>query len=133
MVKASVEKLAKAIHLFEWILRRFFKKKTPKTKYRHFADEIHIEHTTHNLNCNCNKNECSEHSKHSQMTHVIFGCGQRSGESVEKGKNAIFFISKNNKLQMKPDLFMQTLPHGAMFVKNEELCARNLKSSYIEL
>ncbi|WP_345119667.1 helix-turn-helix domain-containing protein, partial [Bartonella pachyuromydis] len=41
--KASVEKLHKAIGLFQWILESFLKQKTSKTKHRHFADEMYIE------------------------------------------------------------------------------------------
>lgn len=35
--------------------REIFKEKTLKTKYRHFVDEMHIEYTTPNHICNCNK------------------------------------------------------------------------------
>ncbi|WP_244427371.1 helix-turn-helix domain-containing protein [Bartonella rattimassiliensis] len=37
--KASVEKLYKAMDIFELILERFLKLKTPKTKYRNFTSE----------------------------------------------------------------------------------------------
>ncbi len=72
-----MEKLHKAIRLLEWILERCFKQKTSKTKYRHFADKIHVEHTTLKQNCNGNKNECSAYSAHTQVTHVIFCRGKR--------------------------------------------------------
>ncbi|WP_375656445.1 helix-turn-helix domain-containing protein [Bartonella sp. CM120XJJH] len=61
--KASVEKLRKAIGLFEWILERFLKQKTSKTRYTYLAGKIHKEHTTPNYNSHCNKNECSDNSE----------------------------------------------------------------------
>ncbi|CAK00494.1 plasmid replication protein RepC [Bartonella tribocorum] len=106
--KASVGKLHKAIGLFQWILERFLKQKTAKTKYRHFADEMHIEYTTLNLNCNCNK----------------------AYEKIEKSKTENTLPSKNSKsLQIKPELLAQALPNVAMFMKHGLQSERDLIGS----
>ncbi|WP_039761288.1 plasmid replication protein RepC [Bartonella queenslandensis] len=128
--KVSVEKLEKAIHLFEWILRRFFKQKTSKTKYRHFADEMHIEYTTHNLNCNCNKNECSEKSEHTQINNMTSGHEKKAYEKIEKSKTETTIPSNTTKsLQIKPELLTQALPNVAMFMKHGLQSERDLIGS----
>ncbi|WP_019223216.1 plasmid replication protein RepC [Bartonella rattaustraliani] len=95
--KVSVEKLEKAIRLFEWILRRFFKEKTSKTTYRYVASDIHIEYTIPNLISKCNK---------------------LAYEKIEKRKAENTIPSNNNELhQIKPELLTKALPNVAMFMK----------------
>ncbi|WP_254475500.1 plasmid replication protein RepC [Bartonella sp. B1098] len=125
--KASMEKLHKAVGLFEWILERFLKQKTAKTKYRHFADEMHIEYTTLNHTCNCNKNECSEKSEHTQINNVTSGHDKITYENTEKGKTEYTLPSKRNEpLQIKPELLTEALPNVAMFLKHGLQSERDL-------
>ncbi|PIT69230.1 hypothetical protein [Bartonella tribocorum] len=123
--KASVEKLHKEIGFFEGILQRGFKVKKSKTTYIYVASDIHIEHTTPNLNCNCNKNEGSENSEHTQINNMAFDHEKKAYEKIEKSKTESTLPSKNSKsLQIKPKILTQALHHVAMFVKNR---ACNLK------
>ncbi|WP_435896253.1 plasmid replication protein RepC (plasmid) [Bartonella heixiaziensis] len=116
--KASLEKLYKAIHLFEWILQRVFKQKTSKTRYKDLANKIHIEHTTPNYNCNCNKKECSDHSEHSQIINVAFGHNKKAYENKEESKTKISFPSKGSTLpKIKPEMLAKALPNVAMYLK----------------
>ncbi|EJF82490.1 plasmid replication protein RepC [Candidatus Bartonella washoeensis] len=116
--KASVEKLHKAIGLFEWILERFFKQKTSKTRYTHLADKMHIEHTTPKHTYNCKKNECSEFSEHTQTTSVTSGHSKKAYENKEKSKTQTSFPSKGGTLpQIKPEMLAKALPNVAMYLK----------------
>lgn len=117
--KASIEKLHKAIRLFEWILQRVFKIKTAKTKYRHFADEMHIEYTTPNLICKCKKNEYSNSCENNQNLETTKNYEKFAYEKKVKGKTKNALSSKNRKsLQIKPELLTQALPNVAMFMKH---------------
>nr|WP_244979412.1 replication initiation protein RepC [Bartonella queenslandensis] len=128
--KPSVEKLHKAIGLFQWILERFLKPKTSKTKYRHFADKIHIEYTTPNLISNCNKNENLNLNENNQNVETTDNCTKIAHEKIEKGKTENTLPSKNSKLlQIKPELLTQALPHVAMFVKHGLQSERDLIGS----
>ncbi|WP_396584274.1 plasmid replication protein RepC [Bartonella grahamii] len=114
--KASFEKLQKASHLFEWILQRCFKLKTLKTTYKYASNDIHIEHTTPNYNCNCNKNECSEKSEHTQNTNMTFGHEKMAYENIAKGKTETPLPSKGSTLpQIKPEMLEKALPNAAVF------------------
>ncbi|GAA5109935.1 helix-turn-helix domain-containing protein [Bartonella jaculi] len=96
--KVSLEKLYKAIRLFEWILQRFFEQKTSKTRYTDLVDKIHIEYTTPKYICNCNK--------------IAY-------EKIEKSKTESTLSSKNNKsLQIKSELLTEALPNVVMFLKH---------------
>ncbi|MGF7158368.1 plasmid replication protein RepC [Bartonella heixiaziensis] len=114
--KASFEKLQKASHLFEWILQRCFKLKTLKTTYRYASNDIHIEHTTPNYNCNCNKNECSNNSEHTQIVNVTFGHDKMAYEKIKKSKTETPLPSKGSTLpQIKPEMLEKALPNAALF------------------
>ncbi|GAA5112950.1 plasmid replication protein RepC [Bartonella jaculi] len=128
--KASLEKLYKAIRLFEWILQRFFGQKTSKTRYTYCADKIHIEYTTPKHNSNCNKKECSEKSEHTQITNVTFGHNKIAYEKREKGKTEISSLSKGSSLpQIRPELLAKALPNTAMFLKHGLQSERDLIGS----
>ncbi|MCL6230344.1 helix-turn-helix domain-containing protein [Bartonella bilalgolemii] len=128
--KASVEKLHKAIGLFQWILERFLKQKTSKTKYRHVADEIHIESTILNLNCKCNRNECSDNSEHTQINDVTSGHNKMAYEKRVNGKNETSLPSKGNTLpQIHPEILAKALPNTTMFLKHELQSERDLTGS----
>ncbi|MCZ2328955.1 replication initiation protein RepC [Bartonella sp. F02] len=107
--KASFEKLQKANRLFERILRYFFKQKTSKMTYKHVASDIHIEHTTLNYKCNCNK---------------------KAHENEEKGKTKGTSSSNNSTLQqIKPELLAKALPNTAMLLKHKLQSERDLIGS----
>ncbi|WP_375679404.1 MULTISPECIES: replication initiation protein RepC [unclassified Bartonella] len=114
--KASFEKLYKAIRLFEGILQRFFGQKTSKTRYTDLAGNIHIEHTTPNYNCNCNKNGCSDNSEHTQIVNVTSGHDKMAYENIENGKTAPSLPSKSSTLpQIKPEILEKALPNAVLF------------------
>ncbi|WP_375695876.1 replication initiation protein RepC [Bartonella sp. AC67GZZY] len=128
--KASVEKLHKAIRLFEGILERFFTQKTPKTRYTYCADKIHIEYTTPNLISNCNKNESSNFHENNQNVETTDNDTKIAHERIEKGKTENTLPSKDSKLlQIKPEFLMQALPNVAMFVKHGLQSERDLIGS----
>ncbi|UTO27681.1 plasmid replication protein RepC [Bartonella harrusi] len=128
--KASFEKLQKASHLLEWILQRGFKEKIEKTRYRHLADKIHIEHTTHNYKSNCNKKECSEKSEHTQINNMTFGHDKKAYENKQKGKTEGDLPSKESELlQIKPKFLAQALPNTARFLKHGLQSERDLIGS----
>ncbi|EJF92283.1 hypothetical protein ME9_01685 [Bartonella taylorii 8TBB] len=128
--KASLEKLYKAVRLFEWILQRCFEQKTSKTRYRDLADKIHIEHTTTNYNCNCNKKECSDNSEHTQTINATSGHNKKAYEKKEKGKTQTTFSSKDPTLpQIKPEFLATALPNTAMFLKHGLQSERDLIGS----
>ncbi|WP_375626480.1 hypothetical protein [Bartonella sp. PS17NMGDW] len=110
--------------------RKIFKAKTSKTRYRHFADKIHIEHTTPNYDCNCNKNECSEKSEHTQINNMTFGHEKKAYEKIEKGRSELSLSSKNTTLlPIKSEFLTQALPHVAMFMKHGLQSERDLIGS----
>ncbi|WP_244979391.1 hypothetical protein [Bartonella queenslandensis] len=124
-----MEKLHKAIDLFQWILEGFFKQKTSKTKYRHFADEMHIEYTTSNLISNCNESECLNSNENNQNIEKIEKT-KIAYEKIEKGKTENTLPSKNSKsLQIKPELLAQALPNVTMFMKHGLQSERDLIGS----
>ncbi len=128
--KSSVKKLHKALGLLEWILKRFFKQKSSKTKYRNFADKIHIEHTTFNLNSNCNKNEYSNSHENNQNRDTIENCKEIAYERIEKSKTENALPSKNSKSPpIKPEFLTQALPNVAMFMKHGLQSERDLIGS----
>ncbi|WP_019220185.1 plasmid replication protein RepC [Bartonella florencae] len=128
--KASVEKLHKAIGLFQWILERVLKEKTLKTKYRHFADEIHIEHTTLKHNCNCNKHVCSDKPEHTQINNMTYGHNKTAYENIKKGKTETPLSSKKAPLlHIKPEFLNEALPNTAMFLKHGLQSERDLTDS----
>lgn len=128
--KASMEKLHKAIRLFEGILERFFTQKTQKTRYTYCADKIHIEYTTHNLTSNCNENENSNINENNQIVKTTENYTKIAYEKIEKGKTENTLPSKNFKsLQIKPELLTQALPNVAMFMKHGLQSERDLIGS----
>ncbi|QEG79281.1 replication protein C (plasmid) [Bartonella kosoyi] len=128
--KASVGKLHKAIYLLEWILQKFFRQKTSKTTYTYVTGDIHIEHTTPKHICNCNKNECSDHSERTQINNITSGHEKMAYEKIEKSKAGSALPSKNNKsLQIKPELLVEALPNVTMFMKHGLQSERDLIGS----
>ncbi|MGF7156942.1 hypothetical protein [Bartonella heixiaziensis] len=81
--------------------------------YRYLAGNIYIEHTTPNYNCNCNKNECSDNSEHTQITNVTSGHEKKAYEKIEKGKTETSLPSKGSTLpQIKPEMLEKALPNA---------------------
>ncbi|SPU27370.1 Uncharacterised protein [Candidatus Bartonella washoeensis] len=75
---------------------------------------IHIEHTTLNSNCNCNKKVCLEKSEHTQSSNVSFGHNKITYENKEKGKAETSFPLKGSILpQIKPEMLRKALPNQA--------------------
>ncbi|WP_208441895.1 plasmid replication protein RepC [Bartonella raoultii] len=128
--KASVEKLHKAIGILQWILERFFKQKSSKTRYTYCENKMHIEHTNSNSICNCNKNECSDHFEQTQINNATSGHDKMAYEKIEKSKTENTLPLKNDKLlQIKPELLTEALPNVAMFLKHGLQSERDLTGS----
>ncbi|WP_208438674.1 replication initiation protein RepC [Bartonella grahamii] len=111
--KASTFKLEKAIKLFNWLLERLFFTKMLCTNNKNV---MQLHNTTPNYNCNCNKNECSDNSEHTQTINVTSGHDKMAYENIEKGKSEISLPSKGSTLpQIKPEILEKALPNAVLF------------------
>ncbi|EJF82668.1 helix-turn-helix domain-containing protein [Bartonella rattimassiliensis] len=118
--KASVEKLHKAIRLFELILKRFFKHKTAKTRYKCCENKIHKEYNTSNIICNCNKKEPSNFYENNQNTETTENYAKIAYENIQKGKDEEKIPSKAYPWpQIKPEMLAKALHNTAIFADYE--------------
>ncbi|WP_375653625.1 helix-turn-helix domain-containing protein [Bartonella sp. OD88NMGDW] len=125
--KASTFKLEKAIKLFNWLLDRLFFTKMLCTNNKNV---MQLHNTTPNYDCNCNKNECSEKSEHTQINNMTFGHEKKAYEKIEKGRSELSLSSKNTTLlPIKSEFLTQALPHVAMFMKHGLQSERDLIGS----
>ncbi|WP_375676767.1 replication initiation protein RepC [Bartonella sp. AP88XZML] len=111
--KASTVKLEKAIKLLNWLLERLFFTKMLCTNNKNV---MQLHNTTSNYNCNCNKNECSDNSEHTQIVNVTFGHDKMAYENIENGKTETSLPSKGSTLpQIKPEILEKALPNAVLF------------------